>query len=206
MFPAAVLLSILLRASSTLASPYANITCPIVFDGRIPLHTPPTYFDTNNTLFSPDNVKGNNLTWSQILRFPCHASRFDGTAFTAVEVTLSDQSIFQAQHGFRRAGLQFARDTPAGEGARGVKTLHWSVRQDPARPLNLTHEYLNVWHETADYAHNQLQFQAGRLLGRNETRGDWFRVLDREGAELFAVPIAWEQWQNFAATLDYDRK
>lgn len=157
------LVSLVATASTVLAAPrvhkLADPKCTIVFDGRVPINTAPTFFDTyaTNTIFNPDYVKGNDLKWSEILKFPNETSRFDGDKYTAVEVTLSDKSIFQKQNGFRRAGLQFLKDAADGEGGKGVKTLHWSVKQDPARPLNLTHEYLNVWHEAADYSNNQVR-------------------------------------------------
>lgn len=145
------LAAVLLIAGSALAAPYlerrADIKCPIVFDLRIPSALPadPTVFDTyaRNTIFNPDYVKGNDLKWSTILKFPnTTASRFDGTDHVPLEVTISDQSIFQTQNGFRRAGLQFLKDAADGPGQTGVKTLHFSVKQDAARKLNLTHEYL----------------------------------------------------------------
>jgi hypothetical protein len=144
---AAVLLSAgsALAAPAPQAAPAAEVKCPIVFDGRVPVGTEPTFFDTyaTNTIFNPDYVKGNDLKWSEILKFPeGESSRFDGEEYTPLEVTLSDQSIFQQQKGFRRAGLQFLKDSPDGPGTVGIKTLHFSVKQDPARPLNLTHEYL----------------------------------------------------------------
>ncbi|KAF2851595.1 glycoside hydrolase family 131 protein [Plenodomus tracheiphilus IPT5] len=208
------LFSILTLASGTLAAPHkpksittrADPSCPIVFDGRVPLNTTPQFFDTTppNNLFNPDNVKGNNLTFSQILKFPGgEPSRFDGTKFMAIEVTLSDLSIFKTQTGFRRVGLQFLNDAGDGEGGKGVKTLHWSVKQDPTRPLNLTHEYLNVWHEAADFSNNQIQFQAGTLIGKSAADKNNFKILDRDGKQLFSVPIDQKQWQNFATKLDF---
>jgi hypothetical protein len=141
--------AILLSASTAFAIPSpsrrADPTCPIIFDGRVPVGTAPTFFDTyaTNTIFNPDYVKNLAIKWSEILKFPTiNGSRFDGTKFIPVEVTINDQSIFQTQNGFRRAGLQFLKDTSDGPGTVGVKTLHWSVKQDAARPLNLTHEYL----------------------------------------------------------------
>jgi hypothetical protein len=143
-------LALLLAAGTALAAPHhkrADIACPIVFDGRVPSSwaADPTTFDTyaTNTIFNPDYVKGNDLKWSTILQFPnVTKSRFEGEDTVSVEVTLSDKSIFQKQNGFRRAGLQFLKDASDGPGQMGVKTLHWSVKQDAARPLNLTHEYL----------------------------------------------------------------
>lgn len=129
----------------------ADVKCPIVLDGRVKTSLTPTDFDSYSTSpFNPDYVKGNNLKWSDILVFPTDtgASRFDNTSFKPFEVTISDASIFQKQQGFRRAGLQIQGDTNTGSpGDSGIKTIHFSVKQDPKRPLNLTHEYLNVWHE-----------------------------------------------------------
>ncbi len=130
-------------------APAASIKCPIVFDGRIPSTLALADFDSSGSgsPYGTDYVKGNNLKWSEILLLPAvPASRFDaaGGTFQPVEVTLSDKSIFQKQNGFRRAGLQFNGDgnnNSPGYGS-GIKTLHFSVKQDAARPLNLSHEYL----------------------------------------------------------------
>jgi hypothetical protein len=145
-------LALLLTATTALAAPTyqkraGTIKCPIVFDGRVPSAwaADPTQFDTyaTNTIYNPDYVKGNDLKWSGILKFPdVPKSRFEGNDTVSLEVTLQDESIFQTQNGFRRAGLQFLKDASDGPGQTGVKTLHWSVKQDAARPLNLTHEYL----------------------------------------------------------------
>ncbi|PSN65794.1 hypothetical protein BS50DRAFT_574310 [Corynespora cassiicola Philippines] len=188
----------------------ADVKCPIVFDGRIPSSVPanPTFFDTyaTNTIYNPDYVKGNDLKWSEILKFPAgNASRFDGTEFVPLEVTLSDKSIFQKQNGFRRAGLQFLKDASDGPGTVGVKTLHFSVKQDAARALNLTHEYLNIWHEAADYSSNQIQFQTGTIIGSNGADKNNFKILDRNGKSLYSVAINKSDWQNFAIKLDYPK-
>ncbi|KAF2733837.1 hypothetical protein EJ04DRAFT_402455, partial [Polyplosphaeria fusca] len=184
--------------------------CPIIFDGRVPSNfvADPTLFDTyaTNTIFNPDYVKNLDIKWSSILKFPTgDASRFDGSNYSAIEVTLSDKSIFQTQNGFRRAGLQFLKDASDGPGTTGVKTLHWSVKQDPARPLNLTHEYLNVWHETADYSADQIMFQYGTIIGKSASDKNNFKILDRSGASLYSVAADQKQWQNFATTLDYNK-
>lgn len=205
----AALLAAPLALAAPAVTPKDNVKCPIVLDGRVPtnLSKTPTVFDTKNALFNPDYVKGNNLTWSQILKFPAtEPSRFDGAAHAAVEVTISDQSIFQKQNGFRRAGLQFAADSPQDASDEGVKTLHFSVKQDPARPLNLTHEYLNVWHEAADYSNNQIQFQVGSLIDNAASKKNNFKILDRAGKQIWGIPIDYKKWQNFAIKLDYTKK
>ena len=56
----------------------ADSKCTIVFDGRVPVNTAPTFFDTyaTDTIFNPDYVKGSDLKWSDILKFPNDSSRF----------------------------------------------------------------------------------------------------------------------------------
>lgn len=195
----------------------AAVKCPIVFDGRIPSTLKLTDFDSYSTgsPFGADYVKGNDLKWSDILLLPSvPTSRFDGavngssaTPFKAVEVTLSDKSIFQKQNGFRRAGLQFNGDTNTGSpGYTGIKTLHFSVKQDAQRPLNLSHEYLNVWHEASDYSADQIMFQAGTLIDQSGLPKNTFKVLSRQNKLLWSTPIETADWQNFAFTLDFNKK
>lgn len=206
-----------LLSSVASAAPYhpyrqTNKSCPVIFDGRIPSTASLTDFDTANggdwNPFNPGYVKGNDLAWSDILLFPESAppSRFDAaTGSIPVEVTISDKSIFQKQNGFRRAGLQFSEDNNEDSpGSEGVVTLHFSTLQDESRPLNLTHEYLNVWHEAADYSANQFNFEAGTLIGQESLPKDTYKLLDRNNKEIWSTPILAGVWQNFAITLDFD--
>ena len=138
------------------------ITCPIVFDGRVHKNLTLKDFDVEGrTPYQSGYVHGVNLTWSQILQFPeVSPSKFDSPIDKAVEVTISDDSLFKPgsgriQPGFRRAGFLLGANNGTDASNVGVKTFHWSVRQDPKMAMNLTHEYMNVWHETNDYSHNQ---------------------------------------------------
>jgi hypothetical protein len=218
---ASVLLGLLTAAVTVSAHPHgqhgqhghaaapAAIKCPIVFDGRVKASAVPTDFDSTSTsIFNPDYVKGQNLKWSDILKFPDVANaRFDNATQKAFEVTISDASIFQTQRGFRRAGLQMQGDTNNGSpGTKGVKTIHFSVRWDAQRALNLSHEYLNVWHEAADYSANQFNFEAGAILGQASLPKDTWKVLDRKNKQIWSTPIVKDDWQNFAITLDFNKK
>jgi len=118
--------------------------------------------------------------------------------------------------GFRRAGLLLKDDqNPIGADAAdsGIVTFHWSVRQDPAKPLNLSHEYMNVWHEKADYSGNQFTFVGGVVLKVDggdgvdtpEERNLW-KVQDAKNKFVFHTPIEQNSWQNFAVQLDYRNK
>lgn len=195
-------------AASSSSSSGSAVQCPVVLDGRVPAASALTAFDTDNGIFNPDYVKGNNLSWSDILLFPSDAgrSRFDDEgAHKAVEVTITNSSIFQEQYGFRRAGLQFANDTAEDSpGFVGQKTLHWSVRQDAQRALNLSHEYLNAWHERGDYNGNQLQFQVGKMIDLPDLAADAFKIFDKNSTLLWSTPVDATEWQNFAALMDID--
>jgi len=208
-----LLLSLLTALPSSSAAPTsrsATPKCPIILDGRVPSSLTPASFDSYSTSpFNPDYVKGSSLKWSDILLFPSTLppSHFDSNSTKPLEVTISDASIFQSQRGFRRAGLQLQGDTnTASPAATGIRTLHFSVRQDPARPLNLSHEYLNVWHEAADYSANQFNFEAGTILGQTGLPKNTFKVLDRKNKMVWSTPIESGAWQNFALTLDFVKK
>lgn len=213
MFSTSLLLA--LGATAVAAIPYETrspssgaVQCPVVLEGRIPASAALTDFDVDNVLFNYGYTKGNNLSWSDILLFPEVAnSRFDNASYKSVEVTISDESIFQKQYGFRRAGLLFVNDTNEGSpGYKGLKTMHWSVKQDSARALNLSHEYLNVFHESADYSGDQFMFQTGAMLAYPDMPSDTFKFFDRNATLLWSTPIDFEEWQNFAITLDIDSK
>ncbi|KAF2817786.1 uncharacterized protein BDZ99DRAFT_484520 [Mytilinidion resinicola] len=153
------------------------ISCPIVFDGRVPVGTAATFFDTSSTLFNADYVKGANLKWSQMLQFPnVSGFRFDGNEYEAIEVTL-------------RVGLQFASDSSTGPGTSDVKTLHLSVKQDAERPLNLTHDYLNVWHETADYSADHFMLETDTIIGSSGSDKASWKILNRSNQILCTVKV-----------------
>ncbi|KAK9782104.1 hypothetical protein AB5N19_00431 [Seiridium cardinale] len=185
----------------------ADITCPVVLSGQVPASAQLTDFDSSATsIFNPDFVRANATPWSEILLFPSVSnSRFDGASFKSLEVTITENSIFQTQNGFRRAGLQLLNDTnDSGPGTTGVRTLHWSVKQDPAKTLNLTHEYLNVWHERSDFDGNQFNFETGTLIDQPDVDKNTFKITNRQSEVVWTTPIDSSAWQNFAVTLDFD--
>ncbi|KAI8946394.1 hypothetical protein F4801DRAFT_64015 [Xylaria longipes] len=183
-----------------------EIKCPVVLSGFVKSSLAPTDFDSYATSpFNPDYIRGSEK-FSETLQFPnVTSSRFDNATTMAIEVTINDESIFQTQNGFRRAGLQIQGDTnEGGPGTTGVRTLHFSVKQDAQRKLNLTHEYLNVWHEASDYSANQFNFQTGTLIGKGGDKNT-FKVLNRQNTEVWSTPIDETAWQNFAITLDFNK-
>lgn len=185
-------------------------TCPIVLDGRVPSTANLATFDTSASPFSVDNVKGPQK-WSEILKLPkVPASRFDLPGGQPVEVVINDKSIFspggKPQNGFRRAGLIPAANNGTDASTVGIKTFHWSVRQT-AKKLNTSHEYINVWHERADYNGNQFNFETGALIGRETlTKKDDWKVLGKDDKVMWTGAKVEGQWENFAITLDYTKK
>lgn len=202
--------------SLQLLSLQSSVQCPIVLDGRITPNTTLSVFDTNASPFNPGYSKGQNLSWSQILEFPTVSpSLFDVStpeSFKPLEVTIDDRSIFNPSGtnprlGFRRAGLLLGNGSDASN--EGVMTFHWSSKQDQARSLNLTHEYLTVWHETNDSSGSQFALQLGLPSGSNDTSEELshsWKLLDRNNSVVFTSPLSFDTWQNFAVTIDVPDK
>lgn len=216
-------LALIAATASAVPWPTSNFStkCPITLDGRVPRNDTLQTFDTTASPFNPDFSKGQNLTWSQILKLPAIApSKFDLPGhYKAVEVTINDHSIFvpgggTQQLGFRRAGLLMGNGSDATN--VGVKTFHWSVKQDFHAKMNLTHEYMNVWHEANDYASNQFSFNTGIMLEQDQPTDSnvtttgldkrLWKFLDRKNNVIWTKRIDWHEWQNFAVTVDYEKK
>ena len=228
------ILALAIPFSSALPSPSSAVKCPIVKDGRIPPAFTLKDFDNTTSPFDPNYSKGQNLSWYQIARFPqTSPSRFDFVSVQnttkPVEVTLTDQSIFvpgggSPQLGFRRAGFLMGNGTD--DTVVGVKTFHWSTKQPQPQfsqdfgGMNLSHEYMNAWHGRNDYTGNQFSINTGVLLSqdypancgyaciaaeKNLSKHAW-KFLDHLNHVVFVTPIRYDSWQNFAVTLDYDKK
>lgn len=109
---------------------------------------------------------------SKVVQLPAiPGSLFDINGALPVEVTLSDQSIFapsatNIQTGFRRAELQAASNNGTDPSTLGLKTLHFSIMKDTARPLNLSHEYQLVFLEDAAFSTNQFVLKTGTISGQ----------------------------------------
>lgn len=212
-------------ATLTTAVPTANAyhKCPVIIEGRIPHSTPLSTFDTTSSPFSSTHVKGYNLNWSSILQFPLITpSKFDYPSSKAVEVSITNSSVFLSggknmQYGFRRAELIMGNGSDTTN--IGVKTFHWSVKQDEKRSMNLSHEYMNVWHEANDYASNQFSVNAGVILeqdapkqtGNGSVSGvgmdrKLWKVLDRKNNVIWSTEIVSDEWQNWGIKVDYLKK
>lgn len=150
---------------------------------------------------------------------PNPVPKFDGSTYKAIEVTIDDSSIFapsadNVQIGFRRAELKPTTNTGSDPATTGIKTLHFSVRADTARPLNYTHEYQLAFLESADYSTNQFALKTGSIIDDSDPRGhlkkNWLRLVgnvanDNGGKTLFEVPFG-KDWHNFGLRLDFTKK
>lgn len=99
---------------------------------------------------------------------------------------------------------------------QGKTTFHWSVRDDPRRPLNYTHEYHGAWHETNDYSTSQFNFKLGTPFDpKGESvpvKGDG-RTLRITGLQsrrpeetFFSAPFKSGVWHNLAVTIGWEDK
>jgi hypothetical protein len=135
--------------------------------------------------------------------------QFDlGNKSQPAEVLISDESIFNNQVGFRRAELLPASNDGADASTQGVKTLHFSVKKDAVRPLNLSHEYQLVFLEDAAFSTNQFVLKTGTILGqKNAADPDTLQLFGNvnQGQLLFSTPFLDGVFHNFALTLDFNK-
>lgn len=141
------LLTLLSAASATPLEIRKAPTCDLIVDARVPKDATGADFDSGSLAFNNAYDLGQNQTWAEVLKFPRQLRRsiFDTKSTKAVEVTLSDGSIFapsadNVQAGFRRSEL-LPQPDDASAAVSGVKTWHLSLKRDDARPLNYSHEY-----------------------------------------------------------------
>jgi hypothetical protein len=91
----------------------------------------------------------------------------------------------------------------------GVKTLHFSLMKDSARPLNTSHEYQIVFLESADFSTNQIVVKHGTISGAAAGADPNLLVVQsnvKDATDLFSVVFKDDVWQNFGLVLDFDQK
>jgi len=205
----------LFLSAIALASTISAQQCPIQYDGRVPTAATLASFDTSASPYNPSYVFGQNLKWSTILQFPSVAtSLFDANGTKAVEVTINDNSIFapsssDIQTGFRRAELLPVSVTGTDASTQGVKTVHFSIQKDTARPLNTSHEYQLFFLESNDYSTNQVVLKYGTILtGNGGVNPDSLIVVGNVNSSpvktIFDTRFTAGEWHNFAIKLDFN--
>lgn len=113
------------------------------------------------------------------------------------------------QTGFRRAELLPASNNGSDPSTLGIKTLHFSIRKDNARPLNVSHEYQLAFVESADFSTNQFVLKTGKIIGAAAGQDPNLLVLQsnvKAPTNLFTVPFAKDVWHNFGLVLDFTKK
>lgn len=210
------------------ASPIPPLESPtaakalIIWDGRIPTNFSKSAFDSNLTSpFNPEFVRATDEPFSQIIEFPdTPPSLFDGSTSRPLEVTINDNSIFapggNLMNGFRRAELLPITNNGTDATVQGVTTLHFSITEDPTKPLNYSHEYQIVFIETNDFASHVWTLKTGTPFGTDpaslpEGKAKTLRLGSSTagGAEeevLFETPFDTEVWYNFAIQTDWDNR
>ncbi|KAK8128741.1 hypothetical protein PG984_009849 [Apiospora sp. TS-2023a] len=205
-----------LVALASLASLGASQKCKLQFDGRVPTGFAAAKFDADNGIFNPSNVVGKGLKLSEVIKMPAvNGSLFD-TKTKPIEVTINDKSIFapsatNVQTGFRRTELLIASNNGTDGSAQGVKTLHFSVMKDAAKPLNLTHEYQLVFLEDNSFSTNQFVLKTGTILGGDakadpDTLQLFGNVNSKPLQTLFSTKFTEGVFHNFAVTNDFNKK
>ena len=131
-------------------------------------------------------------------------------------MTLSDASIFapsatNVQTGFRRAELQIKTNSGSDDSTLGVKTLHFSLRKDDARPLNVSHEYQLTFLEDSSFSTNQFALKTGTIGGQAVGQDPNQLVLvgnvnANPVVTLFNTSFTADVWHNFGLTLDFTAK
>jgi len=188
--------------------------CDLQFDGRVPSDFVAVDFDQDNGIYNPDNVFGQNLTLSQVVDID---SGVGGALFDVdtqpVGVTINDESIFvpnanTVQNGFRRAELLIASNSGTDNSTVGVKTLHFSLMKDAARPLNLSHEYQLCFLESADFSTNQIVLKTGTIIGSDGGDPDTLQLFGNVNEAtpglIFSQPFDGGVFHNFALKLDFN--
>ncbi|KAK0717815.1 hypothetical protein B0T26DRAFT_829792 [Lasiosphaeria miniovina] len=186
--------------------------CNLQFDGRLPKDLVAADLDVTNDFFDPNNVLGKGLKVSQVSRIlPAGAGGLfdEGVEAQPVEVLISDASIFNDQVGFRRSELLPASNDGSDPSTQGVKTVHFSVKKDNVRLLNLTHEYQLFFLESQDFSTNQVVLKTGTILGQNTPDPDTLQLFgnvnDNPPQLLFSTKFLPDTFNNFALTLDFDK-
>jgi len=169
-------------------------------------------FDASSSPFNPQYDLGANLQWSQVLQFPTvNTSLFDTNGTKALEVTISDKSVFQSQTGFRRAELLPASNSGTDPSTSGIKTVHFSIMKDATRPLNTSHEYQLFFLESSDYSTNQVALKYGSVIGGNPSGANpdtlflFGNVNSNPIPLLYSTHFTAATWHNFGITIDFNK-
>ncbi|GKT93517.1 hypothetical protein CT0861_12327 [Colletotrichum tofieldiae] len=182
-------------------------------DGRIKADAVPEDFNVLGSVFKSAVVKGDGLLFSNVITFPdVESSIFDKATNTkAFAINIDDKSVFipqggEAQSNIRRADLLPSIRSQLNDVAvTGVRTLHFSVQRDPAKPLNATHDYQIVNLESKDFSFHQIDVRTGADNG-NEIAVFGNSKTTPAPQKIFSAPFGEGQFENFALKMDFNAK
>ncbi|KAJ8587086.1 hypothetical protein M405DRAFT_794768 [Rhizopogon salebrosus TDB-379] len=196
---------------------------PFIYDGRAPFNY--TSEDLNNSLDPYLAVKGSNNAsfYTQFLGYsnaptPLWMPEIQEQAMT---ISIDNSSVFvpggtppQPQYGFRRTELIAQRNsnhTALNAIADvGTTVFHVSIQEDPAKPLNLSHEYQVVWIEPNDGSHIfEIQLGSPFTIPTStapvpDARS--LKVRNHALTLLFETPFTANNWHNFAVQVDWTNR
>ncbi|KAL5319011.1 hypothetical protein ACEPPN_014080 [Leptodophora sp. 'Broadleaf-Isolate-01'] len=163
------------------------------------------------------------MSWE--LCIPELTKQFDSTGTKAVGITIkqrpllpssnsktdssSDKSIFNSQTGFRRAELLPLSNSGTDASTTGIKTMHFSIMKDTARPLDTAHEYQLFFLESSDYSTNQVVLKYGTIIGGNPSGANpdtlflQGNVNSKKISTIFSTRFTPGMWHNFGLVLDF---
>jgi hypothetical protein len=139
-------------------------------------------------------------------------TQFDvATNTKAFAINLDDRSIFIPQGGEAQANIRRADLLPSirsqlnDVAVSGIRTIHFSVQRDPAKPLNATHDYQIMNLESKDFAFRTIDVRTGAENG-NEIAVFGNSSTAPAPQKVFSVPFGEGAFENFAIKMDFTAK
>ncbi|ORY19452.1 hypothetical protein BCR34DRAFT_471879 [Clohesyomyces aquaticus] len=166
----------------------------VVFDGRVSKAAVAADFDADGSLFDPEFTKGQG-----------------GCCVVFLDASIFAPGGTNPQTAVRRAELMPNPSlSNSNTTTTGVKTLHFSLKPSTLRPLNLSHEYLLVFLERADFTANQISLKTGTLLGSDGATKDELVLLGNSkggnaAKTLFSTAFDAVDFTNFALVMDFEK-
>lgn len=129
----------------------------------------------------------------------------------AFEITINDKSIFKPQGGTPQTNIRRADLLPSirsqlnNVSTTGVRTMHFSIQQDPARPINTTHDYQVMNLESGDFSFHQIDVRTGAAnAGKLVVQGNAKNPAGQQ--TLASVDFPADQMVNLALKMDFNAK
>ncbi|KAJ7366136.1 hypothetical protein DFH08DRAFT_679321 [Mycena albidolilacea] len=202
-----------------------SVTSGTIYDGRVPYSASSAALDTSTGPFLTA-VKGQNESASYYSEFLGHSAlptslwnERGRPSEQVISIKIDNTSVFvpgggPPQYGFRRTELiaqKNGNSTAVDEEMEiGTTVFHFSIKADPERPLNYSHEYQIVFIEPSDGTHvfgiqlgSPFTNPTSQLPAKNAHS---FKVLDHALNVRFTTPFVPLVWHNFAIAVDWQNR